>query len=70
MRCDPEDAEDYAASVGTDPTPEEINTYLALEGEPPLSASGGGAEGQEPGPAADGAVDEDAAEDLEAGTPT
>ena len=67
---DPEVAEDYAASVGTDPTSEEIDTYLALEGEPPLSASGGGGEGQAPERAGEGAVDEDAAEDIEAGTPT
>ncbi len=67
---DPEVAEDYAASVGTDPTPEEINTYLALEGEPPLSAAVGAAEEQAPDPAAGGTVDEDADEDIEAGTPT
>jgi hypothetical protein len=34
---DPEVAEDYAASVGADPTPEEIDTYLRLEGAPPLA---------------------------------
>ena len=39
---DPEVAEDFAASVGTDPTPEQIDTYLALEGDQPLSAGGGG----------------------------
>lgn len=34
---DPEVAEEYAEAVGTDPTPEQIDTYLALEGEPPLA---------------------------------
>jgi hypothetical protein len=34
---DPEVAEAYAESVGVDPTPEEIDHYLAMEGEPSLA---------------------------------
>lgn len=34
---DPERAEAYAESVGVDPTPEQIDAYLALEGEPGLA---------------------------------
>ena len=41
---DPEVAEEFAESVGTDPTPEQIDTYLALEGDQPLGAGGGGGE--------------------------
>lgn len=37
---DPEVAEEYAESVGTDPTQEEINSYLALAGEDPLGDPG------------------------------
>jgi hypothetical protein len=33
---DPEAAEAYAESVGVDPTPEEIDTYLQLAGDAPL----------------------------------
>jgi hypothetical protein len=57
---DPEVAESYAEAVGTDPTPEQIDTYLALEGEPPLSDQMDQARGSD---AADG-------EELEAGSPT
>lgn len=38
---DPERAEAYADEVGTDPTPEQIDEYLALEGEPPLAEQAG-----------------------------
>ncbi len=34
---DPERAEAYAEEVGTDPTPQQIDAYLALEGEPSLA---------------------------------
>lgn len=33
---DPEAAEDYADSVGVDPTHEEVDRYLQLEGDAPL----------------------------------
>ena len=33
---DPEVAEEYAETVGVDPTNEQINSYLALAGEDPL----------------------------------
>lgn len=33
---DPEIAEEYAEAVGTDPTHDQINSYLALAGEDPL----------------------------------
>ena len=35
---DPEVAEEYAESVGVDPTPEQINEYLSLEGAAPLGS--------------------------------
>ena len=44
---DPEVAEEYAESVGTDPTQEEINSYLALAGQDPL---GDPEEQSRPGP--------------------
>jgi hypothetical protein len=31
--ADPEAAEDFAASVGVDPTPEDVKHYLEMEGE-------------------------------------
>lgn len=34
---DPEAAEEYAQSVPIDPTPEQIDTYLEIEGDDPLS---------------------------------
>jgi hypothetical protein len=33
---DPDAAEDYAESVGIDPTPEQIDRYLEMEGDEPL----------------------------------
>jgi hypothetical protein len=33
---DPERAEAYAESVGIDPTPQEIDTYLEIAGDEPL----------------------------------
>ncbi len=34
---DPEAAEEYAESVPIDPTPEQIDRYLEIEGDEPLS---------------------------------
>lgn len=34
---DPEQAEAYAESVGVDPTPDEIDHYLAIAGAAPLA---------------------------------
>jgi len=45
---DPEVAEDYAEAVGPDPTPEQIDTYLALEGQPRLADQMSAAEDAEP----------------------
>jgi hypothetical protein len=33
---DPERAEQYAESVGIDPTPQEVDTYLEIAGDEPL----------------------------------
>jgi hypothetical protein len=33
---DPERAEAYAEAVGTDPTPQEVDTYLEIAGDEPL----------------------------------
>ncbi len=38
---DPEAAEAYAESVPIDPTPEQIDTYLEIEGVEPLSGPTG-----------------------------
>ena len=38
---DPEAAEAYAESVPVDPSPEQIDTYLAIEGDQPLSEQAG-----------------------------
>jgi hypothetical protein len=35
VRADPDAAEDFAEEVGVDPTQQEIDHYLELEGEPP-----------------------------------
>ena len=37
VRADPDAAEDFAEQVGVDPTAEEIDHYLELEGEPPAA---------------------------------
>ena len=33
---DPERAEEYAESVGVDPSPQEVDTYLEIAGDEPL----------------------------------
>jgi hypothetical protein len=38
---DPERAEAFAEAVGTDPTPQEIDTYLEIAGDEPLGDGGG-----------------------------
>jgi hypothetical protein len=53
---DPEVAEEFAAAAGTDPTPDEIDQYRALSGEPPLGA---GADAALPDPALDEVEDPD-----------
>jgi hypothetical protein len=40
---DPERAEAYAEAVGTDPSPQEVDTYLEIAGDEPLG-DGSGAE--------------------------
>ena len=45
---DPEVAEAYAESVGVDPTREEIDHYLAMEGEPSLAQQAAEAEEADP----------------------